>query len=63
MRFSLDLLTMKWFEDNRVVLTNLLSDSPKLNPIEHLWYNLKKLIYQVRLEINSVTRSDDTVPL
>ena len=52
---------MKFFEDNGVVLTNCLSDIPDLNPIEQLWYKLKKLIYQVRPEIDSVTGSDDTV--
>ena len=52
---------MKWFEDNGVVVIDWLSYSPDLNPIAYLWYKLKKLIYQVCPEINSVTGSDDTI--
>ena len=35
--------------------------SPDLDSIEQLWYELKKLIYQVCLNINSVTGSNDSV--
>ena len=42
------------------MLTNWSPYSPDLNPIEHLWYGLKKLIYQVRPSIDSVTGSDNT---
>ena len=35
---------MKWFEDNWVVLNDWPPYSPNLKPIEHIWYELKKLV-------------------
>ena len=35
--------------------------SPDLNPTEHVWYVLKKFVYQVNPNIESVTGSDETV--
>ena len=52
---------MRWFKDNRVVLTNWPPYSPDLNPIEYLSYELKRLFYQVRPDINEVTGSKDTI--
>ena len=52
---------IEWFEDNGVMLTNWPLYSPDLNPIKHLRYKLKKLIYQVCLDIDLVTGSDNTV--
>ena len=43
------------------MLTDWPPYSPDLNPIEHLRYEVKKLIYQVRPDIDSVTGSDNTV--
>ena len=34
---------------------------PDLSPIEHLWFELKKLVYRVRPDIDAVTGSDDGV--
>ena len=52
---------MRWFEDNGVVLTDWPPYNPDLNPIEHLGYELKKLVYQVCPDIDGVTESEDTI--
>lgn len=37
-------LTMKFFENNNINVLEWLSQSPKLNPIKHLWDHLKRNI-------------------
>jgi len=32
--------------------------SPDLNPIEHLWWHLKKLVYHIRPDIETITGED-----
>ena len=51
----------KWFDENGITIIDWPPYSPNLNPIEHVWYVLKQLVYQVNPDIDSVTSSDDKV--
>ena len=51
----------KWFDENGIIIIDCPPYSPIWNPIEHVWYVLKQLVYQVNPDIDSVTGSDDKV--
>ena len=52
---------MEWFNENGIEVIDWPPYSPDLNPIEHVWYVIKKLVYQVNPNIDLVICSDETV--
>ena len=54
-------LVKEWFEENGIDVLEWPPYSPDLNPIEHLWFRLKKLIYSVYPDIEQVGSSAETV--
>lgn len=48
-------VTKKYFRDLGIGLLEWPPYNPDLNPIEHLWWHLKKLVYQVRPDIKTLT--------
>jgi len=50
-----------WFEEHNINFINWFSYSSDLNSIEYLWVHLKKLIYEVCLNIEEVCGSNEKV--
>jgi transposase len=52
-----------WLEEHDISLIKWLFYSSDLNPIEHLWFYLKKMVYKVCLNIEQVCNDDEKVQM
>jgi hypothetical protein len=50
-----------WLEEKGYKRIVWLPFSPDLNPIEHMWAELKKLVYKLHPELYSMTGSDTVI--
>jgi hypothetical protein len=54
-------LAREWLAEQGITVLEWPPYSPNLNPIEHVWFRLKKHVYEVRPDIESVGGSDERI--
>jgi len=50
-----------WLEEKGYRVIVWLPFSPNLNPIEHVWAELKKLVYQLHPELYTIEGPEDVI--
>ena len=50
-----------WLTRHGIIVLDWPPYSPDLNPIEQLWYHLKKAIYKIRPDIEDIMGGEETI--
>ncbi len=51
--------TMRWLAEHRITPITWPPYSPDLNPIEHLWWRLKRMMYTQYPQYNNLSRAEE----